>query len=305
MLVRMFEGELPSDRDEQGAILIDRSPTYFEPLLNYLRTGKLIIDPGISEEGVLAEAEYYLFQTLGINYEKNATKKDFPTSCIFKWLDSSCKWTSRVRSTDIKQYFEQFGPIMFVFGRSNAQTSYLPQIYLNDAYEIVFENVEDAVSAINFCSDTTFGHPLFEFHTDDYNKVRKRLSYAFTLSRIENHFKNSQNSTNRARSLCVTIPTSPWSGTPPPPTKIDLTVSQVKSFFSKFGQVSFVVQRMVQDNTADPDPRFIFEIVFQNAEYTTRVLNYCNETNDGMPVYEGPYSGSPCYKFMVTRITRE
>ena len=70
MLVRMFEGELPSDRDEQGAILIDRSPKYFEPLLNYLRTGKLIIDAGINEEGILAEAEYYLFQTLGINYEK-------------------------------------------------------------------------------------------------------------------------------------------------------------------------------------------------------------------------------------------
>ena len=85
MLVRMFEGELPSDRDEQGAFLIDRSPKYFEPLLNYLRTGKLIIDPGINEEGVLAEAEYYLFQTLGINYEKKSTENDSPTSCLFKW----------------------------------------------------------------------------------------------------------------------------------------------------------------------------------------------------------------------------
>ena len=80
MLVRMFEGELPSDRDEQGAILIDRSPKYFEPLLNYLRTGKLIIDPGINEEGVLAEAEYYLFQILGINYETKSTENDSQTS---------------------------------------------------------------------------------------------------------------------------------------------------------------------------------------------------------------------------------
>ena len=86
MLVLMFEGELPSARDEQGAILIDRSPKYFEPLLNYLRTGKLILDSGINEEGVLAEAEYYLFQTLGINYEKKSRTKESPTTtCLFKW----------------------------------------------------------------------------------------------------------------------------------------------------------------------------------------------------------------------------
>ena len=56
MLARMFSAETEEvmaagARDETGAFLIDRSPKYFEPILDYLRTGVLLLDKGINPEG--------------------------------------------------------------------------------------------------------------------------------------------------------------------------------------------------------------------------------------------------------------
>eukprot|EP00112_Aurelia_sp_Birch-Aquarium-sp1_P013749 Seg2933.1 transcript_id=Seg2933.1/GoldUCD/mRNA.D3Y31 product="BTB/POZ domain-containing protein KCTD9" protein_id=Seg2933.1/GoldUCD/D3Y31 len=62
MLTRMFSSEdngWCSRVDGQGAFLIDRSPVYFEALLNYLRQGTLILNERVDAKGVLEEAKFY------------------------------------------------------------------------------------------------------------------------------------------------------------------------------------------------------------------------------------------------------
>lgn len=47
------------DRDAKGGYIIDRDPVLFQHILNYFRTGKLILNRNIPEEALIVEAEYY------------------------------------------------------------------------------------------------------------------------------------------------------------------------------------------------------------------------------------------------------
>ncbi|KNC50474.1 BTB/POZ domain-containing protein [Thecamonas trahens ATCC 50062] len=84
VLARMFapdtEERFEHARDESGAILIDRDPRYFLPLLNYLRTSTVIIDPGTAREGVYEEAVFFGVTSLATALHPSAradlTRKD-------------------------------------------------------------------------------------------------------------------------------------------------------------------------------------------------------------------------------------
>ncbi|XP_041477112.1 BTB/POZ domain-containing protein KCTD9-like [Lytechinus variegatus] len=81
MLARMFaDDDLPwsSSVDHTGAYLIDRSPVYFEPILNYLRHGQLIMDDGLNPSGVLEEAKFFGIQSLIKPLEEMVQNKEPP-----------------------------------------------------------------------------------------------------------------------------------------------------------------------------------------------------------------------------------
>lgn len=64
MLAKLVGGKWPSEQDNTGAILVDRSPQYFAPLLGFLRSGELHYEGSISLAGLLEEARFFGLATV-------------------------------------------------------------------------------------------------------------------------------------------------------------------------------------------------------------------------------------------------
>lgn len=80
-------------QDEDGAYLIDRDPSYFAPILNYLRHGKLILNKDQNEDGVLEEAEFYnitaLIQMLKQRTGDRLNHNSDPQKSVYRLLHCS------------------------------------------------------------------------------------------------------------------------------------------------------------------------------------------------------------------------
>ena len=83
MLARMFTQDTAhswsSSMDSNGAFLIDRSPRYFEPILNYLRHGELVLDKHLNPQGVLEEAKFFGLESIIDILEAKIRSEESPT----------------------------------------------------------------------------------------------------------------------------------------------------------------------------------------------------------------------------------
>lgn len=88
MLARMFAEDqsgflyTPSNVDNNGAYLIDRSPEYFEPLLNYLRNDQLIYDSSVNPQGILEEAKFFGIESVIPLLEEIITLQNAPKDTL-------------------------------------------------------------------------------------------------------------------------------------------------------------------------------------------------------------------------------
>ena len=97
MLPAMFSGRFDTKPVEDGSYFIDRDGTHFRYILNYLRTGQLIVpqDETIREE-LLAEAEFYqvegIIKALKLSFFKDSViLLSDQRQILVNWLKES--WT--------------------------------------------------------------------------------------------------------------------------------------------------------------------------------------------------------------------
>ena len=112
MLASMFSGRFSMKAQDDGSFFIDRDPTHFRYILNFLRTGKIIIpDDAIAREELLLETEFFnvrpmldklsamldkLSATLAekevVEFAGSTLMEDKNKTKLLSWLNSKSEW---------------------------------------------------------------------------------------------------------------------------------------------------------------------------------------------------------------------
>jgi len=80
MLAKMFDSDnmgrtAPASTDDNGSYFIDRSPKYFESILNFLRTGEVEASQCLDLRFLMHEAEYYGVEGMAEKIRKELQNK--------------------------------------------------------------------------------------------------------------------------------------------------------------------------------------------------------------------------------------
>lgn len=96
----LFANNFAITRDKEGYIFIDRDGKYFEPILEYLRTGEWHCTEDLQEDKVLREAEFYQIKIANYQHTKKKIIINFKlaednpnsSSSRYRILTLSCEW---------------------------------------------------------------------------------------------------------------------------------------------------------------------------------------------------------------------
>ena len=97
MLHAMFSGRFDTKPGEDGSYFIDRDGTHFRHILNYLRTGKLVLpDDKVVRMKLLNEAEFYqidgILDELKANpFKDSAILSSEQRKTLIDWLKDTCE----------------------------------------------------------------------------------------------------------------------------------------------------------------------------------------------------------------------